>query len=491
MQLPSTRISTRLVAAFVLPAALVLAVNGVVAYFSARDAFREQYARKLEVLATTIAAQIDPDRVLALLPGDERERWYLDLAAELETQKRAADLTGLYLINGNGQIFVDADRRYPIEQRITNWASDAPAVVRAIHRAQETWVEDTDKEPPSYRAYKRLEVSGLDEAAAGDEPAEEEVLLLGVEAGLDYLPALRSYALTLLPLGCVSLLAVMLIALVVSRTITRPVRDLVEDARRIGSGDLEAPVRTKGSDEIAFLARTLDEMRFALEARDRDRQAMLAGIAHEVRNPLGGMELFLGLLSEELAELEERVEPEQRDEMSGYAGRITRELGYLKGVVNDFLAFARETPLARQPARLRELLDEVIGVVGGEASEREVRLELDCPAGLELEIDAGAIRRGVLNLVQNALQATPAGGEVRLGAVEVDGGVALSVRDTGKGIPADKLAEVAKPFVTTREKGTGLGLAIVNKIARAHGGALEIESAEGQGTEVRIALPRV
>jgi len=488
MSFPATRISTRLLVAFVVPTALVLAVNGLVAYLSARDAFRDQYARKLEALATTIAAQVDPDRVLALLPGDEQERWYLDLAAELATQERAADLSALYLINGRGQIFIDADRRYRIEQRVAHWETDAPAIVRAIHGARDSWVEDTGKDPPSYRAYHRLEVPGIvpGAAAGGD---DDEVLLLGVEAGLHYLPAIRAYALTLLPLGGVSLIAVMLIALVVSRTITRPVNALVEDARRIGAGELDAPVRAGGGDELGFLARTLDEMRAALEARDRDRQAMLASIAHEVRNPLGGMELFQGLLSEELAELGDGVEAETRDELIGYAGRVTKELGYLKGVVNDFLAFARETPLTRAPTRLRELLDEIVGVVGGEAAKREVTIELAGPADLEHSLDAGAIRRGLLNLVQNALQATPAGGRVIVTAEREGAVLRLSVRDTGRGIPADKLAEVRKPFVTTKEKGTGLGLAVVDKIARGHGGELVIESEEGRGTEVRLELP--
>lgn len=488
VHLPSTKIATRLLVAFVVPTALVVVVNGYVAYLSARDGFRDQYARRLEVLATTIGSQINPDEVLALLPGDERARWYLKLAAELDGQKRAADLSALYLINGRGEVLIDADRQYRIEQRLEHWASDASAVVRATHRGGDTWVEDTDKLNPSYRAYKRLEVTPST-TVAGAVDDEDEVLLLGIESELHYLPVLRKYALTLIPLGALAILAVTMIALVVSRTITKPVRMLVKDARRIGSGELDAVVKPRGSDEIGFLARTLDEMRSALATRDRDRQAMLAGIAHEVRNPLGGMELFLGLLAEGVDEMPERPEDEEREQLKEYASRVKRELGYLKGVVNDFLAFAREAPVTKQTTHVGQLFEEVLAVAAPEAEQLGIQLHAQVPTQLTVEADTGAIHRSLLNLVQNAMQATASGGEVTLRAEPKQQWVHLTVADSGKGIPEDKLAEVTVPFFTTREKGTGLGLAIVSKLARAHGGQLLIESEVGKGTEVTLQLP--
>ncbi|MFH1808600.1 MAG: ATP-binding protein [Pseudomonadota bacterium] len=482
---PSMRIATRLVVAFALPTALVVTVTGVFAVLSAREAFQEQYRRRLEVLATTLGAQIDADRVLSLLPGDEAQRWYLDLAAELERQRRAADLGGLVLLSGGGLVYIDADRRYVIEQRWPHWDSDQDVVARALTGDAGAWVEDTRATPAVYRAYRRLEVPGL-EGASG---ASDEILLLAVESSLHYRATIRAYVRTLLPVGLLSLLAVGLIAVVVARGITRPVHRLVEEARRIGGGDLEAPVTSTGDDEIGFLGRTLDEMRGALQRRDRERQAMLASIAHEVRNPLGGMELFLGLLREGLDE--PVADDETLAELRGYSDRVRREMDYLKGVVNDFLAFAREMPLSRREVELRPLLDEVRDVIEGDARSRGVRFELVCDDGLRAALDPGAIHRALLNLVQNALQATPADGRVRLcGEALDDGGVRIAVEDTGSGIPADKLPDVRTPFFTTKEKGTGLGLAIVDKIARAHGGRLQIRSEPGVGTTVALELPR-
>jgi signal transduction histidine kinase len=201
------------------------------------------------------------------------------------------------------------------------------------------------------------------------------------------------------------------------------------------------------------------------------------------------MELFLGLLREGLDD--RPADDEALAELRGYSERVRREMDYLKGVVNDFLAFAREMPLSRQEVELRPLLDEVRLVLDGDAHARSVALELRCPPELRASVDPGAIHRAVLNLGQNALQATPEGGRVcLLGQAQGDGGVRIAVEDTGAGIPADKLAEVVTPFFTTKEKGTGLGLAIVDKIARAHGGRLRIDSSVGQGTTVALELPR-
>ncbi|MBN2357933.1 MAG: HAMP domain-containing histidine kinase [Deltaproteobacteria bacterium] len=492
MRLFSTSISTRLLLAFAAPTALVFAITGGFTYLSTRDAFRDEFARKLDVLATTIAAQVDTDRVLSLLPGDEDERWYLDLAAELERQKRAAGLSALYLIDPRGQVFVDADRSYRIEEKLPHWDADRPLIARALQRLPGAWIEDTDRPQPIYRAYKRLDVSRPDAAALGDEPsaADVEPLLLGVEAGLQYRASIRRYATTATPVGLISIALIVLIALVVSHTITRPVSLLVEDARHIGEGALDVPVRAHGRDEIGFLAKTIDEMRAALQRRDRDRQAMLAGIAHEVRNPLGGMELFIGLLREGIDELTAAQLAEQRTQLREYSGRVERELSYLKGVVNDFLAFARETPVNLQPCRVRQMFDDIVGVVAGDAEQRELTVAIECPPELAIEADEGALRRALLNLVQNALQATAAGGRVTMRADDRGSQVALAITDTGKGIPADKLADVETPFFTTKEKGTGLGLSIAGKIARVHGGQLTIDSIEGRGTTVTLIVPR-
>ncbi len=221
-------------------------------------------------------------------------------------------------------------------------------------------------------------------------------------------------------------------------------------------------------------------MREQLRARDERLQMMLAGIAHEVRNPLGGMELFAGLLREELAGDVEKL---------AHVARIERELGHLKAVVGDFLEYARRPRLEQRPADAAAIAREVGEVLGPDAQRAQVALAVEAPGPAPLCCDAQQVRRALLNLGKNALQACAPGARVTITCAASDDRVRLAVRDTGCGIPGDELGSIFTPFFTTREKGTGLGLAFVAEIARDHGGAVKVDSTVGAGSEFALEFP--
>jgi signal transduction histidine kinase len=259
--------------------------------------------------------------------------------------------------------------------------------------------------------------------------------------------------------------------------VSRPVVRLAEAAARIGRGDLDAPVAVTTRDEVGFLARTLDDMRAALRARDERLQMMLAGIAHEVRNPLGGLELYAGLLRESLGDRPERLEEVRR---------IEREVQYLKAVVTEFLAYARRAPPELGPVSVTDLLGEVRDLVAAPG----VSVEVDAPDGRQaVRADAGQLRRALLNLGRNAVAAAarahPAGGGtarvVLRARAAADGRVRIEVDDNGAGVEPALREKIFAPFYTTREKGTGLGLAFVREIARDHGSDVRVEDAPGGG----------
>jgi signal transduction histidine kinase len=209
---------------------------------------------------------------------------------------------------------------------------------------------------------------------------------------------------------------------------------------------------------------------------------MLSGIAHEVRNPLGGIALWAGHLRDELPE---------GDARRGHVVRIERELAYLDAVVSDFLDYARRP--APQLARLGldELAGEVADLLAGEATGAGLVLERQLDAAA-VQADAVQLRRAVINLVKNAIQACAGGGGTRIAiAVAREGDRAsLRVSNDGPAIPAEAAQRVFEPFFTTREKGTGLGLAFVGEIVRDHGGTVELDSSAA-GTAFTIRLPAV
>jgi len=314
-------------------------------------------------------------------------------------------------------------------------------------------------------------------AAVGE--AGDAAGLVAVEGNADYPAALAAFRRSMIRTGVVALLGVLALTVWLSRRISRPVARLAQAAARLGRGDLDAPIPIETRDEIGVLAQTLEETRAALRTRDERMQMMLAGIAHEVRNPLGGLELYAGLLRDALAN-----QPERLDEVA----RIEREVGHLKAVVNEFLEFARRPSPRLETVALRPLFDEIrelasTGAPGGAA------VAVDVTDGIAVRADAVQVRRALLNLARNAVAAAR-GGHVQLAAVPQDDRVRIEVRDDGPGVAPDLREKIFTPFFTTREKGTGLGLAFVREIVRDHGGEVAVRDAPGGGSVFSFELPR-
>jgi signal transduction histidine kinase len=202
-----------------------------------------------------------------------------------------------------------------------------------------------------------------------------------------------------------------------------------------------------------------------------------------VRNPLGGLELYAGLLRDALG-----AQPERLEEVH----RIEREVGHLKTVVNEFLEFARRPPPNLEEVELAPLFDEVRELTRA-ASGAAITVEV--PPTLRVRADAGQLRRVLLNLARNAATAAR-DGRVQLVAriISPEGpgrGVRIEVRDDGPGVPAALREQIFTPFFTTREKGTGLGLAFVREIVRDHGEEVVVRDAPGGGSVFSFDLPAV
>lgn len=215
-------------------------------------------------------------------------------------------------------------------------------------------------------------------------------------------------------------------------------------------------------------------------------EAVAAGIAHEVRNPLNALQLNLGILEQELSE----IIPDRDSHVFEVIAKIARELRSLDNFVTEFLRFARPPRLSPETVAVRPLLADLAAFIGPECSRKGVSLSLVVEGGPETVMaDGFQLKHAVLNLVLNALQATPAGGTIVIGIRGDAEGLAIEVRDTGEGIDGTVLPRAFDAFFTTREGGTGLGLPITRRIVEAHGGIVAIRSRPGEGTVATVSLP--
>jgi two-component system nitrogen regulation sensor histidine kinase GlnL len=291
-------------------------------------------------------------------------------------------------------------------------------------------------------------------------------------------------------------------------------RGVLGSGRAFTAGELEIERRGEPALEVDVSAAPLFDPRGArdgvvLVLRDRTLQRRLeelasqrerlaafgriaAGIAHEVRNPLGGIRGAAEILGARASD------PKSRDA----AALVVREVDRIAALVDELMVFARGDDLHLAPLNVHRVLDDVLELAALDplGTRVEVRRDYD-PSIPELEGDASRLTQVFLNLVRNALQAMEAGGRLtietrmpvslRLG--EASGvqspTLVVSVSDTGPGIAPELHEHLATPFFTTRAGGTGLGLAVARHWVARHGGTLEIESQPGAGARVRVALP--
>jgi signal transduction histidine kinase len=221
-------------------------------------------------------------------------------------------------------------------------------------------------------------------------------------------------------------------------------------------------------------------------SRDIDLAELAGGFIHEIKNHLSTLGLNLQLLAEDFADPQSHRERRALDRVQ----RLQHECGRLVEVSNHFLRFARIRDLDRQPTCLRALLEEMLDFVGPTARQANVEITTYLPADLPaLPLDAEMFKQALLNLLLNAEQAMPQGGELIVQACVEDGTVRLDLIDTGVGMTEEQRSKVFKPFYTTKPGGNGLGLATTKRIVEAHGGTIEVQSEPGHGTKFTLRLP--
>jgi signal transduction histidine kinase len=172
-----------------------------------------------------------------------------------------------------------------------------------------------------------------------------------------------------------------------------------------------------------------------------------------------------------------------------FAEILIREVDRLNGVLEDFLHFARPTPVEHGRFALRPVVNDVLDLTRQQALSNHVEVRLDLDEDKELPGQGEQIKQALLNLVLNALQAMPAGGILQVSTRNLPQEVQIKVSDSGPGISAEDRERIFNPFVTTRESGTGLGLAITQRIVHGHDGHIVLDSTPGQGASFTLCLP--
>ena len=321
----------------------------------------------------------------------------------------------------------------------------------------------------------------------------------GIEAG-------RSRYVAYLFGGLLALLAaILVVAVVLAGQLTRPFGRLREGLRAVGAGEAEEPIPVETHDEVGELVETFNAMQAQLaESRrqlaEQERElawsTMARQVAHEIKNPLMPMKLSVQHLQRTFHRPGDEAPPED----VRFAGQFERttamlidQIETLNRIASDFSRFARMPMAAPETLDLSEVAAEAAALFEGPLAESgRARLDLDLSGPLTVLADREELRRVLVNLLTNALQAIPDRAEpglIRLRTRARDGGAEALVTDDGTGIPQEIQEQVFQPSFSTKTSGMGLGLAISKRAVEGAGGAITFETAEGVGTTFTVRLP--
>jgi signal transduction histidine kinase len=288
------------------------------------------------------------------------------------------------------------------------------------------------------------------------------------------------------------------------KSVNRPIKKLTETMGKVEKGDLEAKVRLDGRDEMGRLAESLntmiDKLRIANKEVEQyhlglvqraDRMATIgelaSGIAHEIRNPLAGIQGAIQILSEGFP---------KEDGRRQVTDEIQKQIFKLERLVKDLLNYAKPVPANYVPTDMNELVDKVLSFFvtqRGQSEDFKVQRRFSTPLPKTM-VDPSSMEQAFLNIILNAQKAMPDGGTFAVSTLPLrsDGegeSVQIVFEDTGTGISKENLPKIFNPFFSTRSDGTGLGLSITKNIIEQHGGKIEVESQVNRGTRFIITLP--
>jgi two-component system, NtrC family, nitrogen regulation sensor histidine kinase NtrY len=384
-----------------------------------------------------------------------------------------------------------ADQTAPLIAKVRDTLQESQSMIR--------WTSD----PADAEVFHAIPLTGPvfhagDENAGNQNSANEQlmgVLLVG-SSRRPLIELQRQIISTALLVGGIGVLVAVLASLWFAARVTRPVVSLANAARRVAAGDLGAKVDVESGDELGELAAAFNRMTEDLvQQKDRTLQAervaawreLARRLAHELKNPLFPLQVTV----ENLMRAKHKS-PEMFEEVFNEGTTtLLAEINNLKTIIGRFSEFSKMPQPQRRPTQVNEVVRSVLRVFHAQLQEKnQISVHTELAGTLpEIAVDPDLLHRALQNLVLNAIDAMPQGGELTLRTGALGDHVEISVSDTGSGLTQEECGRLFTPYYTTKQHGTGLGLAIVQSVVSDHGGKISVESTQEKGTTFRIELP--
>lgn len=287
------------------------------------------------------------------------------------------------------------------------------------------------------------------------------------------------------------------LAVILSLMYTKPIHRVVNAARTVAAGDLSPELYTDRKDEIGELTRTFNFMvqrlreERALEEKLREAEhlsgitELAKGIAHEIRNPLNFISLSIDHVKKKFSPRGDA----DKEQFEALVRSIKHEIQRLNKLVGDFLDYGKPLRINRRDTDLHALVQDVIALVSAKAEKETIRIQYYDEGLPLLSLDPELIKTCIFNIILNAFQAMPSGGELIIRSGIFNEKATVIIEDTGEGVSRENLPRLFDPFFSTKTTGLGLGLAMTKRVIEEHGGKVDFQSKEGKGSTVTLSLP--
>ena len=449
-------IQTQVSLLFGLLTIILVAATARLAYVSARQIYLGQLQEQIDLQGAVAADNLDL-RFLPFLTGDSSaaNRHY---QKHLKEETNRLGVSSLFLFDSSGSVLEAKNR------------PGAAAAVELNFKELQTLATGKTFTSLPFKAgdgkwylwhFRRLN-SGY---------------FLGMQVQGRYLEDLEQLSWSFLRIGIIGLLLVLVAAWLIGRRIAQPVNKLVQFSDRIGRGDLQADAPEGVYGELARLQRALINMQTNLAAHQQEKERILAQIAHELRNPLGGISLLAGLIKET---------PQAAEQNEAYAERILAETEGLKSQIGAYLNFSKPVEVRSEEVQLETLFAELQELFASSCVKRDIKLHFNAD-NPTFRFDRGHLKQVLSNLIENSLRFTPPQGNIEVLADHRS----IAVTDDGKGIAPEQLSHIFEPFYSSSEEGVGLGLAICRKLCIENDCTLEAENNYIQGCTFTIRRHKI
>ncbi len=480
-----TRLFSKLEIKFVLLATVVILLASTVANFlifrTARERTLQEAYRRAKLLAEATAISFTNTLIYEEV-GLVEEGGLMENHIEGLIKNKEAEVRDVVVFNNKGQTIAANNYAWYHISR------DNPQLLHAMATQELTLTQDFTDNPQEIDVIAPLRIGGKRFGTL--------IMHFSLQREYAYLAAFRHRLFLLTIMGMVGAIV---LAIFTAKALARPIKRLAAEMAAISDTNLSSSLVSTRMDEIGQLERgflkMLQRLRNAAEEREKSQQALIqaeklaalgtlvAGVAHEINNPLAGLYNCLRRI---------QAHPEDTEQIRKYVKLMHKALSHIENIVRNLLNLSRQKQGPHKPVDLNRIVSDALDLLDyrlrKQGIEKKVRLAKNLP---QISGDAGTLEQVFVNLMMNASDAMPDGGTLTITTKANTTEVIVEVADTGTGIPDSELGKIFDPFYTTKDvgQGTGLGLSISKKYVENHSGTIEVETSLNRGSTFRVRLP--